>query len=377
MRDLIFPYGRPVTGKHLVGREREVKNIMSLMRNGQSVMLSAPRRMGKTSILLEVLQRLKRQGWFVGNVDIFSAPTLVDLAELIVKTTLENRGISGERVMRAAREGIERLRRAVELKHVTEEGYEIILDFAGETRRPMDLLDEALDFPESFASRHKKKMCLGYDEFGDLKKMDGNLIKKMRAKFQRHRSTVYIFSGSQESVMKKLFEDRKEAFYGFATPVELPPISRDAFSRYIRSTFASKNIKAPPKVVSRILSLTDGHPYYTQLLCQVLYYHIRERPQDISVKSVNEAFEEALLMQQSYLESLWSSLSRTSPLQLLICRVLSSRKGVSPYVELSDTKQNIYYGLTSLLKKGILRKKGKEYKLVDPFFSEYLRRKSL
>lgn len=374
MQDLVFPYGRPVTGRHLVGREKEVKKILSLIGNGQSVVLSGPRRTGKTSVLLEVLRRLRRRGWFVGNVDIFGATTSVDLAEMIVKTTLKNRGISGERIIGAAKEGIERLRRAVKLKHVTEEGYEIVLSFAGETRRPADLLDEALDFPDTFASKHKKRMCLAYDEFGDLKKMDGNLIKKMRAKFQRHQSIAYIFSGSQESVMDSLFRDRKEAFYGFATPVELPSISRQAFSRYIKRTFTSENIESSSAVISRILDLTEGHPYYTQLLCQVLYYRVRDR-KEIKIEQVNDAFEEALLMQQSYLEGLWSSLSRTAPLQLLICRLMASKEGASPYVELNDTKQNIYYGMRSLLRKGILRKDDGSYELVDPLLSEYLRRK--
>lgn len=376
MEDLVFPYGRPVTGRHLVGRGKVVRNILSHIRNGQSVVLAAPRRTGKTSVMLEVLRRLKREGWFIGNVDIFSAPTLADLAEMIVKTILGNRGISADRIIRAAKEGIERLRRVVELKHVTAEGYEIVLSFSGEMRKPIDLLDEALDFPDSFATKHKKKLCFGYDEFGDLKKIDGALIKKMRAKFQKHKSTVYVFSGSQESIMNDLFRDRREAFYGFATPIELPPISKDAFARYIRRTFSSEHIKLPSAVVSRILEITEGHPYYTQLLCQTLYYRVRGHRKEISIEEVDDAFEEVMLMQQSYLESLWSSLSRTAPLQLLICRLLASTEGVSPYGELNDTKQNIYYGLTSLLRKGILRKEGESYKLVDPLFSEYLRRKS-
>lgn len=373
---MIFPYGRPVTGKHLVGRKKEIEVILSLIRNGQSVMLAAPRRMGKTSILLEALRRLKREGWFVGSVDVFSAPTLVDLSQMIVKTTLENRGISGERIIRAAREGIDRLRRAVELKHVAEEGYEIVLSFAGDTRKPMELLDEALDFPDAFASKHKKRMCFAYDEFGDIKKMDVDLIKKMRAKFQKHQSTAYIFCGSQESIMSQLFQDKKQAFYGFATPVEIPPIPKDVFARYIGRTFSRENIKSPSHVISRILEITDGHPYYTQFLCQVLYYQVRGRHKEISTKEVDRAFDEAMLMQQSYLDGLWSSLSRAAPLQLAICRLIASEEGASPYIELNDTKQNIYYGLSSLLKKGILRKVGERYTMVDPFFSEYLRRKS-
>jgi len=376
MEEPIFPYGRPVTGDHLVGREEVVSIILSRVQNRQSVVLAAPRRMGKTSVLLEVLRRLRRKGWFVGSVDIFDTPTLRDLSEKIVQTTLDNRGISGERIIRAAREGIDTLRRAVQLKHVTDEGYEIVLSFAGETKRPIDLLDEALDFPDQFAKRHGKRLCFAYDEFGDLMKMDGELIKKMRAKFQKHENTVYIFSGSQESVINELFGNRKEAFYGFADAIDLPPIPKDAFSNYIKRTFNSVKIECSSSIISQILELTEGHPYYTQLLCQLLYYRVRGVRDEIEAKDVREAFEEALLSQSSYLDDLWYNLSRSSPVQLAICRLLASDMEASPYVSLSDTKQNIYYALSSLVKKGILRKDGERYSFTDPFFREYILRKS-
>ena len=51
--------GKPVTGKELVGRENEISLLMEYLQMGQSVVLVAPRRFGKTSLVLEALTRLK------------------------------------------------------------------------------------------------------------------------------------------------------------------------------------------------------------------------------------------------------------------------------------------------------------------------------
>ena len=49
--------GKPVTGEHLIGRREEITAINQYLDLGQSVVLIAPRRYGKTSLLLETLKQ--------------------------------------------------------------------------------------------------------------------------------------------------------------------------------------------------------------------------------------------------------------------------------------------------------------------------------
>ena len=55
----LFQAGRPVLGEKLIGREEILEKIIRLLISGQSVVLIAPRRFGKTSVVLEVLNRIK------------------------------------------------------------------------------------------------------------------------------------------------------------------------------------------------------------------------------------------------------------------------------------------------------------------------------
>ena len=91
MKNKIFQAGRPVMGEKLIGREKILENIVRLLISGQSVVLIAPRRFGKTSLLIEALARIKNQGFFTANIDIFATPTKRILAEQITESVLKNR----------------------------------------------------------------------------------------------------------------------------------------------------------------------------------------------------------------------------------------------------------------------------------------------
>ncbi len=83
--------GKPVTGMELIGRETEISLLLQLLSSGQSVVLIAPRRFGKTSVVLETLNRLKSQRKFTAYIDIFSTPTMQYMAEEITAKMLSNK----------------------------------------------------------------------------------------------------------------------------------------------------------------------------------------------------------------------------------------------------------------------------------------------
>jgi len=47
--------GKPVYGNQLIGRDKELRLIKELIQAGQSIVIIAPRRMGKTSLLITSL----------------------------------------------------------------------------------------------------------------------------------------------------------------------------------------------------------------------------------------------------------------------------------------------------------------------------------
>lgn len=52
----------PVTGNDFYGRERELKEAMRLLESNQSIILSAPRRVGKSSLAIKIKDNLDAKG---------------------------------------------------------------------------------------------------------------------------------------------------------------------------------------------------------------------------------------------------------------------------------------------------------------------------
>lgn len=66
MRNII---GQPVEGDDLYGRDYELGRLWEHLENGEHILMLAPRRVGKTSLMLE-LRRAPPTGWNVINVDV-------------------------------------------------------------------------------------------------------------------------------------------------------------------------------------------------------------------------------------------------------------------------------------------------------------------
>ena len=82
-------------------------------------------------------------------------------------------------------------------------------------------MKSSVRFIESFALKYNKKICFAFDEFGDIEKLDGTeIVKLFRGIIQNQKQSVYIFSGSYESVMNKIFVTSKSPFYRMVKIVE-------------------------------------------------------------------------------------------------------------------------------------------------------------
>ncbi len=363
-----FVYGRPVVGENFVGREDTLEQIEALIDADQSVILIGPRRYGKTSLLLEAQRRLR--GYLIGNVDLFTITTKKELAEEIIETTLLNKKVSLRKILDSFRKGFAKAMSKVEVKAVIDE-FEIVLRVADRSVDEDALLSEALDFPAEFASRAGRKMLFVYDEFGDMLKIDGGTIKLMRAKLQHHQNVVYLFAGSEESLMENLFTKRSEAFYGFGRIISIGPIQKDAFVPYIVDTYKDVGIRISPDIAGKIVELAGGHPHYVNYLCQTIYLLVKGERREITDGDIKKGYEISVMNETTYFEKTWFDLRR-APLQAQIVRHLA-RSDLSPYKAFDESRQNVYGALTSLRHKGIIVGLNGKYEFVNPLFKTYLK----
>ncbi len=373
----IFPAGRPVVGNLLIGRDALLDELGNILTIGQSVVLIAPRRYGKTSVALEILKRFKNKGYFIADIDIFDVTDKRHLAEKMIESCLQNNPVPISRYWKKLRTGALSVLGMLKFKP-SDDDLEMVLQLGKPSVDEDKILDSALDFPETFCRRHHKKMVLFMDEFQDVLKVGGEaLLKKMRSKFQRHENVIYVFAGSQESLMRTLFQFKQHAFYKFARLFEVGNINKSDFASYIVEAFRTVKITIDGECVETILKITDGHPYYTQLFCQMLYIKsLKEKKNTISLSDVSCSGTEVVEHESALFDEIWKELGNKKHSRNIVGLIVQK---TSPYLCRGTSKENVSRILSDLVHHGHVIKTGTgkstQYFIQDPFFERYVRAK--
>src|ERR1700730_10404788 len=84
-----FRFGRIVSGEAFTDREADLMVLERELRDGQNILLEAPRRFGKTSLILEVKRRLEAGGIPVAYLDCMLVPSRARLADRLASPCID------------------------------------------------------------------------------------------------------------------------------------------------------------------------------------------------------------------------------------------------------------------------------------------------
>ncbi|MDA3912374.1 MAG: AAA-like domain-containing protein [Bacteroidales bacterium] len=352
--------GKPVTGKEFIGRQKEAREIIQYLSMGQSVVLIAPRRFGKTSLTLEVIRQLKQANNYTAYIDVFAHANLKMLTESIVSEVLDNNGL--KKAYHKTKGSITQLMKNLKLKAVVED-FEFLLGMEDKTVDEWTNFSDSLKFINGFASKSNKPMVFAFDEFGDMLKYDksGEIIKLFRSVIQKQDSTTYLFSGSYESVMNELFVDNNSPFYRLARVIKLGYLEYDILEKHIITTLKSHGIAIPQAQVIDLITQLKGHPYYCQLALQQIYLFYNWNRK---LPSTDEVIELIIQVDGSYFEKTWENISSNKELTKVLKHISQNSHGL--YRMASENKINASRAITQLTGKGIIYKTENGYDFYDP-----------
>src|ERR687888_651303 len=98
-----FRYGALALDDAFTDREAEIAELRADIRNGQDVVILAPRRYGKSSLIWRVAQELVRRRVLVASVDLMTTPTLGKLAEKLAGAIHEDVASRKEKALERVR----------------------------------------------------------------------------------------------------------------------------------------------------------------------------------------------------------------------------------------------------------------------------------
>ena len=136
---------------------------------------------------------------------------------------------------------------------------------------------ELLDLPLTLHGKDRIPTLVVFDEFQDLLTAGASLDGLLRSHVQYHAdAAVYVYAGSQPSLMRRLFSDRERPLYGQAEPLELGPLPVDQVLVELAERFASLD-EDPGAALGPLVTTASGHPQRTMLLAHLLHRELAAR----------------------------------------------------------------------------------------------------
>ena len=363
-----FRFGPLALDDAFTDRETEVASLVADARNGQDVVVFAPRRYGKSSLVWRVAQELIKEDILVAQVDLMRTPTKDQLAAKLARTIHED---LASRLWNAK----ERLKVFAGLRltpTITVDPNDGAVSFSFDARAAAEdidaTLEELLTMLGRISADRDRRVVLVLDEFQEVVDIDPSLIKLMRSVFQEQPDVAHIYLGSKRHMMRRIFSDENEPFWRSAKQTELDVISPDLFTPYALARFKETGKELDPATCESALALTGGHPYATQ---ELLYFLWEE-------ETLDRALEATLRSEHSHFGLLWDNISGAQK------RVLQALAQEGPGRPLSSDYQRrhslpptptVQTALGALERAELVRRIGRgEYRIAEPFLPEWIQR---
>lgn len=267
----MFKTGSPVKGDDFIDRTKHIPLFRTYLDNNQHIMVKAPRRFGKTSLVKHIFEYMG--GYEYIYIDFKRQSDLEQIAHIIIDKAYKLLGIEGfvRSVLSTSRDALVGLLKSLQSIKMDGLGEITIRELSG-NKNSVELFLHALDVVNEIAGKKGVNIKFVADEFQDIDIMSPKgTLDRFRSVIQQHEHVTYIFLGSIETLMSRIFEEKKSPFFHFAAPVQLLVFDSSEVFEYAKEVFDKQNI-TNVDLVQNILEFTKGHPDYTIQALQKLYF---------------------------------------------------------------------------------------------------------
>lgn len=371
-----FYYGEEVDKPYFIDREKEVSDLVKDLSRGQNVIVCSARRYGKTSLIKQALSTLAGRGLLTFYVNLYAATSKKKFVDIYARAVALGTRDKLEKAIVSLKGLFPRMLPKITLG---EDGVpEIGFDYDYRPREVSPVLDDLYEAVEKYAVKRKKRAVVAFDEFQEILNLEDEEIERsMRGAIQSHKKTAYVFLGSRRHMMQKLFNDAGRPFYKSGRMFPLGKIGFQDFSTFIKRSFEKGKIIADPKVIAEILKVSECHPYYTQMLCSVLW----DRNMDsgtITRESIERAIRELIERESYTYTTIWDAMSS---MRRLLLEALARGHGRNIYSQgfIAEaglhTSSGIQKAVSYLEENGIIYRENGGILFSDMFFKQWILRK--
>ena len=364
-----FKYGCVVAGENYCRRPELQRQLGELVKSGQNIVVQGPRRMGKTSLVVETVNSLR--GITLLYVDLFSVKSVGDFCRKVVAATAR----CGKRSF---------LERTAELVKNLRPVFTVDRDTGAPTisvdlkaARNVESVEEVMDMIASHSAA--KRFCVVFDEFQDVLDIPeaDAILASLRSKIQFLPDTPFVFLGSVRNRMRDIFDSPRSPFFKSAISFGVERIEESAMTDFLIGRFKSGNRSIDRETVGKILAAADYISGDIQELCETTWL-VTGDGHRISAGDVAKGLEAVFARESRAFLSTFGKLTavQASVLKGLAdserCKVFSGE-----FMETYGIRNvgSVSKALKRLIGDEIIYEFNGEYFFENPFFREWVRRR--
>lgn len=369
-----FYYGTTVSGKSFTNRKQEIKEILADIKSGQNLFIYSPRRYGKTSLIKVVLGKLKKERFATIYLDFYQIYSKERFIDLYSKAIANVTASKMEKIIDFFKRNVKNVVPSIT---VDVNGKPILqLEYSNRKSTISKLLEDVYQLPQRLAVEKKKKIVVVFDEFQEIRNLNGEQFEKeLRANIQHHEKISYVFMGSKTHILLNMFNDENRAFYKIGKMFYLSKLPKRDLISFILKRFMEGSYNINANTAEEICNITKNHPYYTQMLCHEIW-EICSDNKEVEERDLNIASDRIVKNQSELYLRIWDNLSIYQK-ELLIALINSG--GESIFSEAYREKNRLPGASTVnkcisvLIEKGIVKKNKDIYEVSDMFLAKWLK----
>jgi hypothetical protein len=362
-----FPEGI-ARGDAFVNRVTERKALLERIKANKHTVLIAPRRYGKTSLVLKVAQEMHIPHCTIDLLAAYNSEYVRDQIIQKVGTLVMELLPALHKAKQTLITIFQKMKPEISIGAF---GQKLTLQLSNNPSQ--DIRDVLLKLDETAHTFHKKAVIF-LDEFQQISQLPHfqSLEASIRHAVERSQCVSYVFSGSNRRLLQHMFADQSRPLYRLCQTMPVLRMSKASYLAQFEKLAHKKWCKnISPEAIESIFTVTELHPYYVNVLCQLLW----EKANVPDSACVNSVWHDYVKTQRQFISHDMMALSANQK-KILVALAKSPTKAIqssSFTVPLKISASSAAQSLAVLLEKDFCFKdEDDNYQVLEPAVSYYL-----
>lgn len=334
-------------------REKETSWMVRTLENKAHILLTSPRRMGKTQLIRHVFEQPSiKEKYYTFYTDIYPTTSLHELVLFLSKEIYSVLVPKGKTVLNKFLAGLHSLAGSF--------GYDPISNTPtfniklGDIHSPELTLEEIFQYLE----QADKPCIFAIDEFQQIVNYpEKNVEAMLRTHIQKINNCLFIYAGSNRHILENMFNSSAKPFYNSAEQIYLDSISKDIYTAFAEEQFTKAGRKITTDALSHTYDLFEGHTYYVHNVLHNAFAYI-DSDKAIDMADINKTLDDILEEKGRSFASVMNQLNYQQKETLVAIAKEGKSSGVTSvaFVKKHALKSpsSVQYSISTLLDKQLL-----------------------